>query len=82
MTGMDYAVVESHGLYRQLLSQTVQRAAALRARRVLFGMGAELEKVRFGARPSERVMYVQSHDRFHHDVLTLIASDPGLQRRR
>ncbi len=82
VTGMDYALVESHGLYRQLLSQTVRRAEALGVRRIHFGMGAELEKIRFGARPAERVMYVQSHDHFHHDVLTLIASDPGLQRRR
>ena len=82
VTGMDYALVESHGLYRQLLSQTVRRAEALGVRHISFGMGAELEKLRFGARPCERVMYVQSHDRFHHDVLTLIASDPELQRRR
>jgi hypothetical protein len=76
--GMDYELVESHGLYRQLLARSVWRARNLGARRIAFGMGSELEKARFGARPARRVMYVQSHDRYHHDVLELIASDPGL----
>jgi hypothetical protein len=75
---MDYELVESHGLYRQLLARSVWRARNLGARRIAFGMGSELEKARFGARPARRVMYVQSHDRYHHDVLELIASDPGL----
>lgn len=82
LVGMDYAFVESHGLYRQLLAHCVARARALGARRVGFGLGSELEKRRFGARPVQRAMYVQSHDRYHHDVLELLAADAHLGARR
>jgi hypothetical protein len=79
LAGMDYPLVESHGLYRQLISQAVRRAEQRGAKRIPFGMGAELEKIRFGARRVKRAMYVQSHDQFHYDVLSLIASDPDLR---
>jgi 7-keto-8-aminopelargonate synthetase-like enzyme len=75
--GVDYAYVQSHGAYRQLLRNAVERARARGCTRVLFGMGADLEKARFGARSSERCMFVQSHDHFHHDVMALIAADPS-----
>ena len=78
LTGMDYRFVESHALYRQLLSQTVHRAEALGARRIAFGMGAEVEKARFGAKPQRRSLFAQSHDQFHHDVLSLITSSANL----
>ena len=78
LVGMDYEWVESHGLYRQLLAHCVERARALGLRRVAFGMGSELEKRRFGAQPVRRSMYLQSHDRYHHDVLELLASDAKL----
>jgi len=79
LVGMDYDFVESHGLYRQLVAQVVLRAQALGARRIGFGMGSERVKRRFGATPEARVMYVQSYDRFHHDVLELIAADANLR---
>jgi 7-keto-8-aminopelargonate synthetase-like enzyme len=79
IVGMDYRLVESHGLYRQLLARSVERAHSLGRRKVSFGLGSELEKSRFGARPERRLLYVQSHDRYHHDVLELIASDPALR---
>jgi 7-keto-8-aminopelargonate synthetase-like enzyme len=79
LVGMDYAYVESHGLYRQLVAQVVRRAEALGLPRVGLGMGSERVKKRFRARPEQRVMYVQSMDRFHHDVLALVASDPKLK---
>jgi 7-keto-8-aminopelargonate synthetase-like enzyme len=75
--GMDYDLVESHGLYRQLLARSVWRARALGSQRVAFGMGSELEKTRFGARAERRGMYVQSHDRYQHDVLELLAAGPS-----
>ena len=75
LVGMDYDFVESHGLYRQLLSRSVQRAQAVGAARVYFGMGSELEKTRFGARPESRIMLVQAYDRYHNDVLSLIAAE-------
>jgi 7-keto-8-aminopelargonate synthetase-like enzyme len=79
LIGMDYAWVESHGLYRQLLAHAVRRAEALGLSRVRFGMGSALEKRRFGAVPLGRAMFVQSHDRYHHDLLDLIASSTHLE---
>jgi 7-keto-8-aminopelargonate synthetase-like enzyme len=79
LIGMDYAWVESHGLYRQLLAHAVRRAEALGVPRVRFGMGSALEKRRFGAAPFARAMFVQSHDRYHHDLLELIASSTHLE---
>lgn len=75
LVGMDYDYVESHGLYRQLLSKAVQRAQAVGARRICFGMGSELEKVRFGARPVSQAMFVHAYDRYHQDVLSLMAAE-------
>ena len=77
--GMDYAFVESHGLYRQLLAHVLQRAEEVGARQLAFGLGSELEKRRFGARPTPRAVFVQSHDRYHHDLLELIASSTHLE---
>ena len=80
--GMDYELVESRGLYRQLLARSVWRARTLGAKQVAFGMGSELEKTRFGARAAKRVMYIQSHDLYQHDVLDLIGSASSLASAR
>ena len=55
------------------LARVVRRAEALGLRRVGLGMGAERVKKRFRGHPEQRVMYAQSMDSFHHDVLALIA---------
>lgn len=78
LVGMNYDYVESHGLYRQLVARVVRRARDLGLPRVGLGMGSERVKKRFRAHPEPRVMYVLSMDRFHHDVLALVASDPKL----
>lgn len=59
VVGLDYAYVESRGLYRQVLRQTIERARALDADRVLLGFGADLEKRRFGAQPEANRMFVE-----------------------
>ena len=74
VAGMDYRYIHSHALYRQLLSHVVDRAEILGADRVLLGMGAELEKQRFGADRRKRSTFVQSNDSYHYDVLSLISS--------
>ena len=79
IAGMDYRYILSHALYRQLLCHAVRRAEAHGSKRILFGMGAELEKHRFGAKREKRSTYVQSHDQYQYDVLSLISSDFQLQ---
>src|SRR5262249_41644604 len=49
VVGLDYDYVQSHGVYRQGMRQVLLRARALGAERLLLGMGAALEKQRFGA---------------------------------
>src|SRR5262249_17487888 len=49
VVGLDYDYVQSHGVYRQGMRQVLLRARALGAERLLLGMGAPLEKLRFGA---------------------------------
>jgi 7-keto-8-aminopelargonate synthetase-like enzyme len=81
LVGMDYDFVESHALYRQLIAQVIRRAEALGLRRIDLGMSSEQVKRRFGAKPIRRAMYVQSYDRFHHEMLELLAADAHLRER-
>jgi 7-keto-8-aminopelargonate synthetase-like enzyme/predicted N-acyltransferase len=69
LVGLDYDYVASHGAYRQALRQALLRARTHGASRVLLGMGAPLEKRRFGARPHARTAWVQSADHYGADVL-------------
>ena len=72
--GMDYAFVATHHSYQQLLLQAVRSAQRRGARRVLYGMSADLQKSRFGARPEKRWAYVQATETFNSDVLSHIAA--------
>jgi hypothetical protein len=69
IVGLDYRFVGSRGSYRQALRQALVRARAHGAERMLLGMGAGLEKHRLGARPEQRVAFVQSTDHYSHEAL-------------
>jgi hypothetical protein len=73
--GLDYRYVVSHGLYRQMLRHAVLRAREHGAHRVLFGMGATLEKERFGAGIHARVAFAQTSDHYASEVLAAFAAD-------
>jgi 7-keto-8-aminopelargonate synthetase-like enzyme len=73
--GLDYEHVRSHHSYRQALRQVLLRARALRSQRVLLGMGASLEKHRFGATVTKRCAYAQSAEHYNQEVLAGIAAD-------
>jgi len=66
------------GLHRLCLATALARAEHLGAHRVRLGMGAPLEKRRFGARPVPRKVWFQARDHFHADVITLLAGDARL----
>ena len=53
VVGLDYDYVASRASYQQLLLQALRSAHRHGAGRVLLGMGADLQKSRFGARPGE-----------------------------
>ena len=71
--GLDYDFVASHHSYQVLLLQALRSAQRRGARRVLYGMSAELQKSRFGARPEKRWAYVQATETYNADVLAHIA---------
>jgi hypothetical protein len=75
VVGLDYRSVQEYGAYRQCLAWAIRRAEALGRRRVLLGMGAELEKRRFGARPVARNVWIQSRDSYQAEVLAMLAGD-------
>ena len=75
IVGLDYAVVRTHGAYRQALRQAMLRARALGSKRVLLGMGATFEKTRFGAHVQERVAFAQASDHYSAEVLAALAAD-------
>ena len=79
--GMDYSYV-ADGLYRQCLARCVERAAVRRARRVLFGIGAPLEKARFGAARDPRVAYVLGDQSYDDDVVRLLGEGVAAQTAR
>jgi hypothetical protein len=75
IVGLDYRFVRSHGAYRQALRQCLLRARALGSRMILLGMGAALEKRRFGAHAQQRVAFAQASDHYSAQVLAALADD-------
>jgi 7-keto-8-aminopelargonate synthetase-like enzyme len=73
--GLDYDYVRSHHVYRVALLKAIRRARQIGARRVYLGMGATLEKRRFGARVEPRCAYVQASDHFSMEVLAQLEAD-------
>jgi 7-keto-8-aminopelargonate synthetase-like enzyme len=71
--GLDYDYVASHHSYQQLLLQALRSARRRGAGRVLYGMSADLQKSRFGARREKRWAYVQATETYNSDVLAHLA---------
>ena len=59
VVGLDYDYVGSHGVYRQALWAALSRARQLGARRLCLGMGAPIEKARFGAAAEAHALYAR-----------------------
>jgi hypothetical protein len=78
--GLDYRYVRSRGLYRQCLLQALGRARHHGLRRILFGMGAELEKRRFGARPQQHAVYLRTDSSYQLELLAELAAEAGGSR--
>ena len=75
--GLDYRYVRSRGLYRQCLLQTLRRARHHGLRRILLGMGASLEKRRFGAKPQEHCVFMRTEDTYHLELLADLTARAG-----
>ncbi|MCP5058957.1 MAG: aminotransferase class I/II-fold pyridoxal phosphate-dependent enzyme [bacterium] len=70
--GLDYEHVRSAGLYRQCLRHVILRGRELKTKRIALGMGAGLQKKRFGARAEAASVYMLAEDHFALDVLSEI----------
>lgn len=75
LIGLDYEFVSSHAIYRQMLRGSVRRAIARRCRAIQWGMGARLEKRRFGARAERRSAWVQAADHYGAEVLEQLSAE-------
>jgi 7-keto-8-aminopelargonate synthetase-like enzyme len=78
VVGLDYDYVLSHRAYRQGLHRAIRRGRELGARRVLLGMGATLEKRRFGAKAEPRCAFVRATDHYAMEVMASLEADTGL----
>jgi hypothetical protein len=75
--GIDYRYLDSHHVYRVTTLRVLRRARELGKRRLCLGMGASLEKRRFGARARPRCVYFQATDHYHLEVLAQLEADRG-----
>jgi len=72
--GLDYRYVGSDHAYQQTLWQALVSARRHGVPRVLLGMGADLQKARFGAEPQRRFLYLQPTDSYQTDVLNQVTA--------
>ena len=69
IVGLDYAYLDTHKIYKQILYQTVQRAWQLKCNTLDLAYTAVLEKKKVGATPRPTRAYVQSRDHYNHAVI-------------
>lgn len=67
--GMDYRYLGSHKIYKQVLYQTVMRAATLGCSEIQLGLTATLEKKKLGAQVRAQYGFVRMEDHFALDAL-------------
>lgn len=79
LCGLDYRYVIEHGAYRQVLYQSLLRARETGASELRLGMGADVEKRRFGTVAHQNVVYLQARDDYGGAVLREIVAETGLR---
>ena len=77
VVGLDYRFVRERGLYRQCLRHSVLRAKSLGAEWVSLGIGAPLEKSRFGAHSEPAQLFMSVDDAFVFEQLEALAQGMG-----
>lgn len=74
LIGMDYDYLLSHKIYKQILFQVLKRARELDIEKVYFGLTADTEKKKYGAKQMPLVAYLQAKDNFNLEVIELMAA--------
>ena len=69
--------VDVDDIRQETMLRVLRRARELGKRRLCLGMGASLEKRRFGARAWPRCVYFQATDHYHLEVLAQLEADRG-----
>ncbi len=69
IVGLDYAWVDSHNVYKQILYRTVLRGREVGCHTVDLAYTATLAKKKVGARPHPRCAYVQLADHYSQAVM-------------
>lgn len=72
LVGMEYAFSKEYNTYRQLLYQTIKRAAEQGFSDIDFGLTAPFEKRKLGATIYDTHAYVQAKDNFSLELLTTL----------
>jgi 7-keto-8-aminopelargonate synthetase-like enzyme/predicted N-acyltransferase len=71
--GLDYSLVSSHDVYKQMLYRTVMRARELGCSTIDLAYTATLAKKKVGARPFPRCAYVQLADHYSQALMDALA---------
>ena len=82
LCGLDYRYVVEHGAYRQVLYQALLRAREVGAKELRLGMGADVEKDRFGTVVHENCVYLQARDDYGGTILREIVAETALSAAR
>ena len=75
IVGLDYTHLEEHASYRQALWHSVMRALRHRAQFVPLGIGAGVEKRRFGATARARSAFAQTDDHYSQELLAALDAE-------
>lgn len=75
IVGLDYTHLEEHASYRQALWHSVTRALHHRAQFVPLGIGAGVEKRRFGATAQARSAFAQTDDHYSQELLAALDAE-------
>jgi hypothetical protein len=75
IVGLDYEHLGEHASYRQALWHSVMRALCHRAQFVPLGIGAGVEKRRFGATAQARSAFAQTDDHYSQELLAALDAE-------
>ncbi|MBX9850656.1 MAG: aminotransferase class I/II-fold pyridoxal phosphate-dependent enzyme [Cytophagaceae bacterium] len=75
LTGMDYNFLEEYNLYPQILWQITSRANQLGLKQTFLGFTASQTKRKFGAKPVEKVAFIQMKDSFNMQLIEIMAKE-------
>jgi 7-keto-8-aminopelargonate synthetase-like enzyme len=71
LVGLDYTTLSKYQTYRQLLFESINRAKNKKFEKVDFGVSANFEKRKMGARQIPKIAYLQANSNFSMDYMEM-----------